>query len=473
MTDQDLAFLSAVELIDHYRAKTLSPVEATRAVFAQIDRHGEAINAFVRIDEDSALAAARASEDRWRTGEPKGLLDGVPTSIKDLILTKGWPTLRGSLATNPDQAWDEDAPVVSRLREHGAVLLGKTTTPEFGHKGVTDSPVTGITRNPWNLDKTPGGSSGGASAAVAAGMGPLAIGTDGGGSIRIPASFAGIFGIKPSFGRVPAYPASPFGSVAHIGPMTRTVADAALMLTVIAGPDWRDWTALPYDEEEDYRRNLDQPLSGVRIAYSETLGMPDVRLDPEVRDRVATAARQFQSLGATVVDADPVWPHEPGAVFMVYWSIGAAKLIDDMSDEQVAKMEASLTDFSEIGRKMTGLDIKVAELQRTANGVALNKFFEDYDLILSPTMPMPAFDAGVPVPSDDYAGEPLRWTPYTFPINLTKNPAASVPCGFTSAGLPVGLQVIGRMYREGSVLRAARAYEQAHDWCTRRPGLVQ
>lgn len=471
MADQDLTFLSATELVDHYRAKTVSPVEATRAVLDQIGRYGEAINAFILVDEDSALAAARASEDRWRTGEPKGLLDGVPTSIKDLILTKGWPTLRGSLAINPDQPWDEDAPVVARLREHGAVLVGKTATPEFGHKGVTDSPVSGITRNPWNLDKTPGGSSGGASAAVAAGMGPLAIGTDGGGSIRIPASFAGIFGIKPSFGRVPAYPASPFGSVAHVGPMTRTVADAALMLTVIAGPDWRDWTALPYDDE-DYRRNLDQPLSGVRIAYSETLGMPNVRLDPEVRDCVATAARQFQSLGATVIEADPVWPYEPGAVFNVYWSIGAAKLIDDMTDDQVAKMEDSLTEYAEVGRKMSGLDIKVAELQRTANGAALNKFFEEYDLLLSPTMPIPAFDAGVPVPSDDYAGEPLRWTPYTFPINLSKNPAASVPCGFTKAGLPVGLHVVGPMFREVSVLRAARAYEQAHDWHTRRPDLV-
>lgn len=471
MADRDLAFLSAGELVDLYATKTLSPVEATRAALDQIHRYGEAINAFVLVDEERALAEARASEDRWRVGEPKGLIDGVPTSIKDLVLTKGWPTLRGSLAVDPDQDWDEDAPVVARLREHGAVIFGKTTTPEFGHKGVTDSPVTGITRNPWNLDKTPGGSSGGASAAIAAGMGALAVGTDGGGSIRIPSSFAGIFGIKPTFGRVPAYPASPFGSVAHVGPMTRTVADAALMLTVIAGPDWRDWTALPY-EEEDYRRNLDQPLTGVRVAYSETLGMPDVRLDPDVRDCCATAARHFQSLGATVVDADPDWPHEPGAAFSVYWSIGAAKLIDDMSDAQVAKMEKSLTRFADEGRKLSGLDIKVAELQRTANGAALNAFFEDYDLVLSPTMPIPAFDAGVPIPSDDYAAEPLRWTPYTFPINLAKNPAASVPCGFTSGGLPVGLQVIGPMYREVSVLRAARAYEQAHDWHTRRPRSV-
>ncbi len=471
MADQELAYLSATELLDLYRAKSLSPVEATQAVLSQVRRHNESINAYVMVDEEQAIAQARASEDRWRVGEPKGLLDGVPTSIKDLILTKGWPTLRGSLAVDPGQPWDEDAPVVARLREHGAVLIGKTTTPEFGHKGVTDSPVSGITRNPWNLDKTPGGSSGGASAAVAAGMAPLAIGTDGGGSIRIPASFAGIFGIKPSFGRVPAYPASPFGSVAHIGPMTRTVADAALMLTVIAGPDWRDWTALPYDEE-DYRRNLDQPLTGVRVAYSETLGMPNVRLDAEVRDACATAARQFQSLGATVIDADPVWPYEPGAVFSVYWSIGAAKLIDDMSAEQVAKMEESLTKFAEEGRKLSGLDIKAAELQRTANGAALNKFFEDYDLLLSPTMPIPAFDAGVPIPSDDYADDPLRWTPYTFPINLAKNPAASVPCGFTASGLPVGLHVIGPHYREVSVLRAARAYEQAHDWHTRRPRSV-
>ncbi|MCS6855984.1 MAG: amidase family protein, partial [Elioraea sp.] len=205
------------------------------------------LNAFCLVAWRTALAAARESERRWMKGEPQGLLDGVPVSIKDLVLTRGWPTLRGSKTIDPKGPWKDDAPCVARLREHGAVLIGKTTTPEFGWKGVTDSPLTGVTRNPWDPRLTPGGSSGGAAAALAAGMGPLAIGTDGGGSIRIPCAFTGVFGLKPSFGRVPAWPLSPMGTVAHVGPMTRSVADAALMMNVIALPDTRDWHALPWD----------------------------------------------------------------------------------------------------------------------------------------------------------------------------------------------------------------------------------
>ncbi len=465
---EDLAFTPASELVKLFRSKTVSPVDAVRAALDRIDRHGAALNAFVVVDADAALAQAAASEARWRLGEPHGLVDGVPTTIKDLVLARGWPTLRGSLAVDPDQAWDEDAPSVARLREHGAVILGKTTTPEYGHKGVTDSPLSGITRNPWNTDKTPGGSSGGASAAVAAGMGQLAIGTDGGGSVRIPSSFAGIFGLKPSFGRVPAYPASPFGPVAHVGPMARTVADAALLLTVIAEPDWRDWTAVPF-EGEDFRATLAEPLGGLKIAYSKTLGLDGTRVWPEVHDLVDTAARSFAALGAHVEAVEPVWPHSPIDIFMAYWTLGAAKLLDDMSAEQIAKMEKSMIDYAEHGRGLDGLAVKDAEMKRAANGAALNRFFEDFDLLLSPTMPTPAFAAGAPWPSEDYADDPLGWTPFTYPINLTKNPAASVPCGFTAAGLPVGLQVIGPMYHDAAVLRASHAYEQAHDWHTRRP----
>src|SRR5436190_6855092 len=245
--NQDLAMMSAVDLLAQYRAKKLSPVEATRSALARIDRLNPRFNAFRLVDEAAALASARASEARWMKGEPISLVDGVPATVKDLLITKGWSTLRGSKAVEPNQAWDEDAPCVARLREEGAVLLGKTTTPEFGWKGVTDSPLTGITGNPWDETKTPGGSSGGAAVAAACGMGALHLGTDGGGSIRIPAGFTGIFGFKQSYGLVPASPLSPFGTLAHIGPMTRTVADAALMLSVIAKPDLRDWYAIPYN----------------------------------------------------------------------------------------------------------------------------------------------------------------------------------------------------------------------------------
>lgn len=469
MTD-DIAWMTATGLVARYRAKSLSPVEVADAILARIERWQPAIGAFVLVDPERARADAKASEARWARGEPMGRLDGVPVSVKDLVLTAGWPTLRGSPTVDPRGDWTDDAPAVARLREHGAVLLGKTATPEYGHKGVTDSRVSGITRNPWDVSRTPGGSSGGASAALAAGLGPLAIGTDGGGSIRIPASFAGVFGIKPTFGRVPAWPASPFGTVAHVGPMARTVEDAALMLTVLAEPDGRDWHALPYDGA-DYAAGLDRPLKGAAVAWSRTLGMTGVPLDPEVEALAAAAARRFESLGATVEEVEPEWPHEPGAVFMVYWSIGAARLAEDLGPEKAAALEPTLGAYVEIGRGYDGLTVKRAELQRAADGLAFNRLFERFDLVLSPTMPMPAFAAGVPVPDESFAAEPLRWTPYTFPINLTRNPAASIPCGFTEAGLPVGLQVVGPMYGEAPVLRACRAFEEAEPHHLRHPVL--
>jgi len=244
-TAADLADCAAHELAVLYRAGDASPVEATRAVLARIDRLNPSLNAYCFVAPDDALAAARASESRWRAGTPHSAIDGVPTSIKDLILTRGWPTLRGSRTVDSHQAWDVDAPAAARLREAGAVLLGKTCTPEFGCKGETNSPLTGITRNPWNLGKTPGGSSGGTAAAVAAGLGPLSVGTDGAGSVRIPSALCGTFGLKPSFGRVPAHPLSPFGTVAHLGPHAMSVRDAALMMNVLKAPDarwrWKSW----------------------------------------------------------------------------------------------------------------------------------------------------------------------------------------------------------------------------------------
>jgi len=269
MSSDDLAYLTAEELIARYRDKSLSPVEATEAALNRIERHNGPVNAFVLTDPEGALAAARASEARWARGEPQGLVDGVPSTVKDLVWAKGWPMRAGSLTTS-DAPCDADSPIVARLREHGAVFLGKTTTPEFGWKGVTDSPFSGITRNPWDTSVTPGGSSGGAVVAAALGMGALHTGGDGGGSIRIPASFTGVFGIKPSYGRVPRYPTGSHGTLSHAGPIARTVTDAALMLNVISGPDTRDWFSLPYDHR-DWRVGLDDGVAGLRIAFSPAL----------------------------------------------------------------------------------------------------------------------------------------------------------------------------------------------------------
>ncbi len=471
MTDE-LAWLSAAEAAARFRGRSLSPVELADALLARIERLQPTVNAFVHVDPERTLRDACASAERWAKGEPLGPLDGVPVSVKDLVLCAGWPTLRGSPAVDPDGEWSDDAPVAARLREHGATILGKTTTPEYGHKGVTDSPVSGVTRNPWDLDKTPGGSSGGASAALAAGLGPLAVGTDGGGSIRIPASFAGVFGLKPTFGRVPSWPPSPFAALSHVGPMARTVADAALMLNAIAEPDSRDWYALPHDGA-DYLRGLERGVRGMTIGWSRTLGMPDVRLDPEVEALAAAAARRFEDLGAAVEEVEPRWPHEPGAVFLVHWRIGAAKLEDDLGPEKSAMLEGSLRAYAEAGRALDGLAVKRAETERAAVGLALAGLFERFDLLLSPTMPIPAFAAARPWPDESYAAEPLRWTPFTFPINLARNPAASVPCGFTAAGLPVGLQVIGPMYDDAAVLRACAAHEAAEPGARRRPAGIR
>ena len=255
MTD-NLSLAAASELLTLYREKRVSPVAAVEACLKRIAAENGIVNAYCLVDEAGALKAARNSEARWAKGAPRGALDGVPVSIKDLILTKGWPTLRGSKTIAADQPWNDDAPVCARLKDQGAITIGKTTTPEFGWKGVTDNLLTGITRNPFDPSKTPGGSSGGAAVAVACGMGPFAIGTDGGGSIRIPAGFTGIFGLKPSYGRVPAWPPSIFGTLAHIGPLTRTVTDAALLLNAISAPDWRDWSALPA-KTQDFAANIE------------------------------------------------------------------------------------------------------------------------------------------------------------------------------------------------------------------------
>jgi aspartyl-tRNA(Asn)/glutamyl-tRNA(Gln) amidotransferase subunit A len=450
----DLCALGASELVDAFRKKTLSPVEVTAAVLKRIEALNPILNAFNLVSEH-ASADAKASEARWMSGQPKGLLDGVPVSIKDIILTRGWPTLRGSKTIDPKGPWNDDAPATARLREHGAVLLGKTTTPEFGWKGVTDSPLTGITRNPWNKAKTPGGSSGGAAAAVAAGMGPLAVGTDGGGSIRIPCGFTGLFGIKASFGRVPAWPLSPFGTVAHVGPMTRSVADAALMLNVLAQPDARDWHALPY-EPRDWRGGLDQGVADLRIAYSPNLGY--AKVDAEVASIVKDAVRAFEDLGAKVEEKNPGF-EDPAPVFMTHWFSGAAFLLKGIPKDKHKFIDPGLVEMAEQGARVSAHDILDAQLKRGALGTHMNLFHRDYDLLVTPTLSIPAFDAGKEVADKMLQSRWTDWTPFTFPFNLTQQPAASIPCGRTRSGLPVGLHLVGPRYADALVLRAARAFE--------------
>ncbi len=453
----DIAFLPATRLVGLYRAKQLSPVAVMRETLARLERYEGALNAFVPYDPESAMAAARASEARWQKGAPQGLLDGVPIALKDTLLTRGWPRRMGSRTIDPNQPWTEDAPATARLRAAGALFFGKTTTPEFGWKGATDSPLTGVTRNPWNLERTPGGSSGGSAAAVVAGICPLAVGTDAGGSIRIPASFCGIFGLKPTFGRVAAYPPGAFGDLAHVGPMTRNVADAALILDAIKGPDSRDWFSLPDDAIAYRERVREGSLKGRRIALSPTLGYAEPA--PAVRAAVERAAAVFAGLGAVVEPADP-FTESPMPIFQTLALGGFWALLRAQTPEAVALMDPALVAMCRRGEAVTQEQYVEAIAKRVALGQALRLFFDRYDLLLSPTMPIPAAYGD---PRDDevpHAGNSWSWVVYTYPFNLTKNPSASIPCGVAD-GLPLGLQVTGPLYEDLSVLQACRAYEAA------------
>jgi aspartyl-tRNA(Asn)/glutamyl-tRNA(Gln) amidotransferase subunit A len=450
--------MTAAELSSAFASRDLSPVEVTEACLGRIEALDAGINAFCLIDAPASLAQAEASEARWMAGAPLSPLDGVPVAVKDLLITKGWPTRRGSLTIDPKGPWEEDAPTVARLREAGAVLIGKTTTPEFGWKGSTDSPLTGITRNPWNKAKTPGGSSGGSSAALAARFCPLALGTDGGGSIRIPASFSGVYGLKPSFGRVPAYPLSPFGTVAHVGPMSRTARDSAMLLSVIARPDARDWFSLAYDGT-DYTTRIGESMKGKCIAFSPRLGYAK-KVVAEVEALVAKAAKRFADMGAHVEQIDPS-TDDPGETFRDIWWAGAGFLLGDMPEEKKALLDPGLRMMADEGKKITLKQYLSANAARGAYGSKLRQFMAGYDFLLTPSIATAAFEVGMISPLDDDGRAWMQWTPFSFPFNLTQQPAASVNCGFTSDGLPVGLQIVGRMYDDAGVLAASAAYEAA------------
>jgi aspartyl-tRNA(Asn)/glutamyl-tRNA(Gln) amidotransferase subunit A len=466
-SSSDVADWTATELLDAYARRELSPVEATQAVLDRIERADERVNAFCLVDAERALADARAAEARWAEGRTLGPVDGVPTSIKDIFLTKGWPTLRGSKAIDPDQPWEEDAPSVARLRESGAILVGKTTTPELAWKGVTDSPRTGVTRNPWDPGRTAGGSSGGAAAAVVMGMAPLATGTDGGGSVRIPGSFSGCVAIKPTYGRVPHYPASPYGTLAHAGPMTMTVEDTALMLDVLSGFDSRDWSAMP-PPTLSYVEALGTGVQGTTVAFSPDLGYVDV--DPEVAALVKEAVEVLGGLGARVEQVDPGFT-DPVESFQVLWFSGAAQTVRQYTDAQLDALEPALRSVCEQGARFSALDYLQAMQERMSMGIRMGAFHERYDLLVTPTMPTAAFEAGREVPEGWHGDRWTSWAQFSYPFNMTQQPAATVPCGFTSSGLPVGLQIVGPRHSDHRVLAAAKAYQDATDWCGRRPAV--
>jgi aspartyl-tRNA(Asn)/glutamyl-tRNA(Gln) amidotransferase subunit A len=469
MANDELCWMSAAALAAAIRRKKLSPVEVTRAVLDRIERVNPRLNAYVTITDDQALRDARAAERAvGKKGARLGPLHGVPFSTKDLVITKGVRTTFGT-RFYADNVPTEDAPMVARMKEAGGIQLGKTNTPTFGWIGATHNLVFGVTRNPWNTDRTPGGSSGGASAAVAAGLGPVAIGTDGGGSIRIPASFTGIVGHKASYGRIPVYPPSGAWSLSHIGPMTRTVEDAALMMNACAGPDERDQYSLPA-AGTDYVKALKGSLKGLRIGWSPDLGFAKV-VDPEVEATCAKAARRFRDLGAKVDEARLGWP-SPKAAWEAVFCGGIATRMAPYLDRP-NDIDPGLLPIIQDAVKWPASRYVQAWFDRLTWYDHVRRYFDTHDLLLTPTIATPPFKVGLDNPPD-IAGRPVEaydWIPFTYPFNLTGNPAASVPCGFTKDGLPIGLQIVGRRFDDVTVLRAAAGFEKLAPWADRKPAI--
>jgi aspartyl-tRNA(Asn)/glutamyl-tRNA(Gln) amidotransferase subunit A len=452
-----IADMTCVELTEGYARGALSPVEVVRDCLARIEKHAD-INAFIVVDSEAALNTAGESQARWKAGRPLGKIDGVPATIKDNIWVKGLSTRRGSRSsdTAPAQA---DSPAVARLREGGAVILGKTCLPEHGWIGACHSPLTGITRNPWKRDYTTGGSTGGGAAAALLGLGVLHLGTDGAGSLRIPAAFTGVFGFKPSFGLVPAHPPSMLNVLAHQGPITRKVADAALMLSTIAQPDARDMTAWN-TPAPDFTAGLETSVRGLRVALSMRLGHVE-KLNPDIEAAVRKVARILEEQGAIVEEADPPLARALDMIRVLWWPVMTG-LADALPPQQRAEMDPGLLDVAERGKRFTVGDYAAAYSARTDLYNAMLDFHARYDLLLTPTMPLTALKAGLVMPDDvDYGDDWLNWSPYTYPFNLTQQPAASVPCGLASNGLPMGAQIVGAPRTDAVVLRAARAIETA------------
>jgi aspartyl-tRNA(Asn)/glutamyl-tRNA(Gln) amidotransferase subunit A len=444
----DIAYLTASELHALYAARELSPVDVTRRVLARIEQFEPRLNAFVLVDADRALSAARASEERWHHGAALGPLDGVPVSIKDLLAARGWPTRRGSRSVAPTGRWDEDAPSVARLREAGAVLLGKTTTSEFGLKGMGDSPLTGITHNPWNLSHTPGGSSAGAVVAIAAGFGAIAIGTDGGGSIRVPSAHTGVIGLKPTFGRVPQSPPGFVGVPAHVGPIARSVADLAVALSIISQPDRRDPLQSPA------LAATSRELGSVRIGYSLNLGYAHV--DPEVSRAFLAAVAALREAGATLEEVNPGFA-SPGATLRKLFAARAALTLHGLDESQLALVDPAVAASAREGEALSAVEYLQAESERIALVQTMARYHADFDLLLTPTSADPAprvdFD-----PSAPFYGPPRE--SLASPFSLTRQPALSIPCGWTHAGLPIGLQIVGRHHEDPLVLTVAASYER-------------
>jgi aspartyl-tRNA(Asn)/glutamyl-tRNA(Gln) amidotransferase subunit A len=455
MPETDPALLSAEEMLTEFARRSLTPVDVLQAVTERIARLNPAVNAFV-VMNPKALEAAGESAMRWRSGRPIGALDGVPVTVKDLLDLAGFPTRRGSRTTSADPVPD-DAPLVASLKAAGAVILGKTTTTEFGWKSPGDCPLNGITRNPWNNEYTTGGSSSGAGAAGAAGFGPLHVGTDAGGSVRIPAAWCGLVGLKPTYGRVPQWPTSAFASVSCAGPMTRTVRDAALMFSVMAQYDVRDPFCWQTDGR-DWRDGIEAGVAGLTVGILRRPGF-DAPADADSLAAVEWAAQALSAAGALVEEAAADLP-DASTVFLRVWGAALARLVASTPTQLVNLLDPGILEVASALGAMTAVEFMDGEALRAQVGHAMGRYHQRYDLLLCPTVP-----AGPPL-ADSPTTDPLNalntaWAPWTYTFNLSRQPAITVPIGARSNGLPNAVQIAAAQFRDDLVLRAARAIEVA------------
>lgn len=441
-----------------FAAGELSPVEVTRAALDRAEAIDPTLNAFVSLDRDGALVAAEASETRWRAGAPLSPIDGIPTTIKELVWVKGWTIPYGSTTTAPVPA-PEDAPAVARLRAAGAVLFGLTTSPEFGWKALTDGAAHGITRNPWNPALTSGGSSGGAAVAAATGAGVLHLGTDGGGSIRVPAAFCGIAGLKPTFGRVPARPASSFGTLAHLGPMTRHAEDLVPLLAAMSGRDLSDWP-----QGAGVLTSLD-PVDPQGVFEGKTVGVwstpPCGTVDPVVATAFEASLKILEALGATLVPFDLPDADRLADVFEKHWFTGAANRLTAVPADRRGEVDPGFLEVAAAGAAMGAVDLVAAQVARAGFGAAMDERLAELDFVVSPATAILPFAAGREVPEGSGLARWHLWAGFSFPLNLSQQPAAVVPAVLSPDGLPIALQIVGARGADAAVLAATIAFERA------------
>ena len=477
MNKDEICFMAACDIIEKIKSQELTSQEITEAVIERIQKVNPIINAFCTPTFELAREMAKISDDKVKKGQKLGKIEGIPTSIKDETLTKGIRTTFGSKLYE-NFIPPEDALVVKRLKEDGCVILGKTNTPAFGYKGVTDNKIFGATKNPWDLEKTCGGSSGGAAAAVASGLSPLAIGSDGGGSIRIPSALCGVYGLKPNYGRIPYdYSQLAFYTMSHHGPIVRYVKDAALVLDIIAGQDETDRYSVPKPNYSYLEKLNDKPRK-LRIGYSLDLGFAEA-LDPIVENSVLDAIQKFEQLNWSV-EKSKIKVKNPESLFWTLWASGFGHTFQPFLKKWKDKMDPDFVEIIKMGLNYSTVDLKMAEIQREMIYINISKLLKDFDIIITPTVACPAFEIGK---SGIYDRETMKsniiidgkrvsilgWLSFTYPFNISGHPAASVPCGWSNEGLPIGMQIVGKRFDELSVLQASKAFEDISPWQDKRP----